>query len=307
MSLTFSSLFRELVTRLHPAPAISSMPSPDGESLLVLTPKDYEIQQIKGPTAPVPNHTLHDLRDFASYLHARADAEKTDVLVDARHAVADFGPHAEGAPRITCALVAHPIWAMWRQRLGTALSTEELFDFIRTVAETLPPPAEGQPSQAAVLLAGLSKFEIVSTGEYKTEIDGRGALTFQGKTEKTAVSGAVPTELRLRLPLFAEIFRPTELGALVEADYDLPILVKLKIRKKGDGKEAVWTLSAPTRPLVEAQALRDVVAYLRRLLGDGWLVSMGVANSTTTRLPLANRFWDTLPPAPPPEEPPPAA
>lgn len=289
--MNLSDLLQSIVHALHPAPTPTLVAAPDGLQRVALVPEGYTLERLAGPKGSRPSHIFHDVRDLCSYLKIRADPTTTDVLLRDGQIMADLDASTPHAGRVSCQLLSHPLWLLWARMLGQPLATEDLLEGLRAVRETLPPPKDGQPAQADVLISSLGSFSVISVGEYKTETDRLGNVSFRGATEKTSVTDTVPASVTVHAPLIAGIQR-LEDGRLVEAVYKIPVLLKLRI---GKDKAPSWTLSAPTLPLIKAEALADAVAYVRHLLGDGWLVGMGEAKRDEVSLPCPSAA-DELPP-----------
>lgn len=262
-----------LVNKFGAATAkLALVPSPDGKNALGLVRAGYQAIPYPGRTEPRPAHWFHDLGDFAAYLNRHAkDRPRCDILVAPTEARAVFDHDDPQSPHIGCRLRWHPDYEAWMGVLGKPLDIAALHDHVRAVMPTFTALEDGEVPVGEMLLGQLSKLEVIKGGALKVSVAANGLIEFAGAEDKTTVTGRFPDRFTVVLPVYESI-----LNRLNEPDtYTLEVLLSLKIVNGAP----VFTFRAPRHEVVELDALRGAVAYLRGLLDESFLVGVGEARS----------------------------
>lgn len=266
-----------LVSNLGDAsPAITAVPRPDGQGIVALVREGYKVQTLEGQRVNARVHAFEEIGSLADWLKRHATKESVEILVGEQCVVAALTPRDVNGDRVTCPLHPHPRWARWHALLAQPIGQRQLHRFVLSSLEdfeVVPVPGEVVGiSTGETLASQLAKFEALKTSEVKVELDERGFVRFAGMSEKTEVSGKLPPRFKVRVPLFLGVERVKDGQPASEAVYELEIHLRVIVEQ---GRPPAFELSCPNLEVVVRGARLDAVAWLRHLLGDGFLVGLG--------------------------------
>ncbi|MEL6348941.1 MAG: hypothetical protein AAFV53_37905 [Myxococcota bacterium] len=292
-----SNFFVALRDFLTPTPTIQQAENPNGISTTIMVPKGFSVTNEDGPESLKPSHVFRDLADFAKYINdrshrrpcrhhgltqAKVHRELVDVVVDVRQAVACFDAFDPLAPTVSCELPDHPDWAVWKAHFNKSLTVKQLHTLMRSIPDTLPALGEG-PTQAALLRSNLQVLNVKTESGFEQRMNGHGAITLSGQTNKRALEAKIPETLTAIVPIYDGVKVVNDGKILGLCSYELEILVSVELTDNGPR----FTLTAPRQPQVERQALADAVKHLRVLLGEDIYVGVGTFDVTSVQLPLS--------------------
>lgn len=242
--------------------------NPSGHGSVLVHRDNMDVHTLKGPTRSKRCHKFTDVSTFAAWLNRHADPALAEILVDADKIVAGLEPKTDEFDRITCHLTVHPAAARWKTFLEKPQVTQRelhrfllgsLGDFEDQVVDD-----ENIGSYGAILAANLAMLEVIKHDTLAANLDERGFYSFGGQSSKAEVSGKIPTKFEIVIPWFRGV-RDVEDDSPVEpalCAYTLEVLVSMDI----DGSRPLFTLEAPTLPLLLDGARDDAVTWLENLL-----------------------------------------
>ena len=262
---------------------------PDGleHSVFVREGDAFRRVALPGPKAQGAAHTFHDLRDFAEFVNRRAGdlelLEEVDVVFGSGRVRAGFDPDSLAAVVVDCRLRNHPMWEAWTRVFGRDLNQRELHEHLVAFGDAIVTANPDAPGPADELVSGLASLEIVRGGSFASHLGAGGYVKLQAQESKQDFTVNLPTRWFIRVPRYEGILVAPEGVAwadltdkdpadLQEASYEVGVMLRIDVG--GDGKPS-FRLSAPSLPLVEAEAERDVGAYLRFLLDERVYVGHG--------------------------------
>ena len=253
----------------EPIPQIKTVNA--GRHLVVAHHQDYTISRLPTAMRMKRLHEFHRLDDFAAWLRRHARESSAEILMNEMGASALLDAEDPDTDVISCKLPKHPNFAAWHAAVfGKVLTQKQFHALVRAQRETLADPT---------LLEQLAVFAVATEGKMQVELDVTGYTRFVGGDERKNVTGRIPPEIIVTVPVFEGITRALPPGDPPdEYAYDLELLVSLEI---GDGAP-LFTITCPRLPLVMTEALRDAVEFLGRKLGDGFLVGAGALRSAIT-------------------------
>lgn len=260
------SALQKLADVQPPTAAPVLIDNPDGKGAFVVVKNGYEVKQLGGAQKGQRRHTFHDLGSFARWLnrHAAGRDETVEIVASATAVTAGLDPIDPTADVVMCNLTTHPTAVDWCSIFGKPLDQKQLHAFLRGhVADFANADA------ATMLTTELRKLNIVINKDLSAELDERGFLQFQGNTGKAQVGGKIPGDFAIRIPLIMGVM--IDGSDTDEVTYPLDVLVTMDVNDHG----ASFTLSAPSLVGVKHQARLDAVAYLEKLLDDGFMVGLG--------------------------------
>lgn len=277
MSISLSSIIGALEALF--ARKIRAAPSPDRDGQLFLVRDGYSLEQRHGPRVGQRAHRFSDLRSLAGWLRKHADPELCEILVGG--AVVDAGLRpADGLTSeiVSADLTVHPRMLRWLDFVAATSESPctqaELREFAIAAREDF---VAGESSDGARIdmgeyLAGqLQRLAVIERGEVDVRIDDLGNVQFAGESTTRQVTGKLPASFAIRLPWYIDV---------EVADDDEPALVEytmdVHLRMQVVSGRPRFALSCPGLDVTQHKARLDAVAFLRRLLGDAWLVGMGV-------------------------------
>lgn len=276
---TYSDVLAWLQSASHP---LATVETPQG-GLLTISPDTYagtDYYPDKGRRL----HRFTAVDSFADWLNRHADPKKAEVLIGSDEISAGLDPSTPNADVVRCSLELHPRAERWRKVLGRPLSQKAFYRLIVTADDDLGEaidPAGKVVGRTSEFIAGeVSKLRVSKGAEYTAELDSRGNYKMRGGTDKTEVSGRLPSKLELTIPWFLGVSRFKTVPHV--AEYELTLHVD--IDTDTDPKNPTFSLSAPGLDLLVHEAHGDACAWLNHLLADGFLVGRGSFRAETTRL-----------------------
>jgi hypothetical protein len=254
-----------LIEAQEPTPELRLAPSPNGDGQVAVVREGYRLERLAGPRRVVRRHVFEDLRTFAAFVAHVAYPATTDILVDHSEIRARFFPASPTSDEITCRLLRHPTFAAWMDAIGRPLSQRDLLRLVRGQAKSLG-------EQAETLLAKLQQVSVVTSGDFRSEIDATGSPRLFGSTDKTTINVSLPPKFLVVTPIIAGVEAVGSADERSELTYVLEVFVNMD---PGAGKGVVFTLDCPGLELPLHAARRDAVAFLESLLDKDFLVGIG--------------------------------
>jgi hypothetical protein len=269
--------FQGLVSALGDAsPPTTLVGRPDGQGVIALVRDGYQVKTLEGQRVNARVHVFEEVASLADWLKRHADPKVVEVLVGEQRVVAALTPRDIHGDQVVCPLHLHPRWARWQKLLDQPVGQRLLHRFVLSSLEDFEVlPVEGSAvgiSAGETLASQLAKFEALKTSEVKVELDERGFVRFAGMSEKTEVSGKLPPRFKVRVPLFLGVEQLVDGKPAGEAFYELEIHLRVIVET---GRPPAFELSCPNLEVVVRGARIDAVAWLRHLLGEGFLVGLG--------------------------------
>jgi hypothetical protein len=271
---------RQLLEPAAPSPTLLEHPDCTGRRVVALR-DGYKLHDLAAPKEVRRKHRFTALRDFAAWLqrHAQPDVAEIGVGADRIHAIVR-GLELR-ADCVTCDLVYHPTYLAWTSHLGKPLDQRTFHHLVRSQRGSI-----GE-AQATELLGALMQLRVAENLE--CNLDEYGFTRFAGVSRNHEVQGRLSPTLVATTPVFTGVFGRVltlEEGAAakeVETAYELELLVSMVKGERG----LLFTLDCPGLDLVRHQAREDLVAYVRSLLGDEWLVGQGELATEEVERPIA--------------------
>ena len=272
-------LFMEVRALFQPATAdLKTKPNPNGHGDLAVVRAGYTVEKLPGLMRSRRSHTFDDLTSFAEWLNrhvADGDRQRCEILATETAVDADLAPADPYSDTARCALKAHPLFAAWQSILGKPLNQKQLHAFIRGAVSSFSTIED--VNQGDVIAAEVRKVQVSGNAELTTELDETGFYRVEVAGTRTAVASRIPPSFVINVPIFAGVQMLAKDGettaAVGEARYSLGVLLSMDVA--GEGKGILFHLACPELPVVLHQARLDAVAYLRSLLGEGFLVGLG--------------------------------
>lgn len=281
--MDITAMIRSFLDSLAPAvPEILSEPNPNGSGALVAVRSGYTVQAFPGKQTHQAVHTFHDLASFAAWLNREVTAEyqgDVDILAGETAVNAALNPGDPYGDQVQCLLKYHPMFEAWRGVFGKTMDQKQFHAFVRGNLDAFPAGASSGVSEGDILATELQKLGVARGDKFDTELDPRGFYHFSGSTGSVNYSGNIPPRFNIVVPIIqgvsADLADPLgtalALPGASEVRYQLDILLSMDVTDKG----AQFTLSCPALPIHLHRARLDAVAYLRRLLAEGFLVGLG--------------------------------
>lgn len=257
-----------LIEAQEPTPELRLAANPSGDGQVAVVREGYRVERLAGPRRVVRRHVFEDLRTFAAFVANAAHPATTDILVDHSEIRARFYPASPTSDEITCRLLRHPTFAAWVDAIGKPLSQRDLLRLVRGQAKSLG-------EQAETLLAKLQQVSVVTSGDFRSEIDATGSTRLFGSTDKTTINVSLPPKFLVVTPIIAGVEAvgiDGEQSGQSERTYVLEVFVSVD---PGAGKGVTFTLDCPGLELLLHAARRDAVAFLESLLDKDFLVGIG--------------------------------
>lgn len=245
-------------------------PHPRGHGQIALVRDGYQIQALDGEKRRRRTHTFADVRSLAEWLLKHADPKETEILVGTSNVQAGLEPGTRDGDVVSGLLTMHPRLARWAGIFGREISQKHLHSFIIAAVDDvgIATDKNGEAHRfGPILAAQLQKLQVMREENYDLQLDELGNVKFAGSNESTTVSGSLPGAFSIRVPWYLGV--EDENG--YEQRYGLDILLRMDSRER----PPEFTLSCPSLKVVEHEARLDAVAFLRRLLGEDWLVGIG--------------------------------
>lgn len=290
--MNIDNLFEQLHTVFGEA---RTYENPDGDGEILVIPPGHETVTLSGPQRRRRNHEFHDIESLCAWVrHQRVLAAPTQVetLVSTKLVDVHFDAGKIEADSALCALVAHPLWALWGDVLGRPMTQKTFHRLLivgRGAASTHPSTdGSGGINAADYIAQQVGVLKVVSTGELKSELGPGGMTIFQGKSEKQEVSGRIPPTIKLWTPFFRGVKVPysetpplnDEGPSISIAEHEPRYEIELFLEFDIIDNEPTFTLTAPGLPLVADEALGGVVTWVKHCLGPDYLVGRGRLHTT---------------------------
>lgn len=250
--------------------------------------RDYRVVWEKDPPTDRRRHFFASIIDFCEYLKRKADPEKTEIFVEEGEIVADFCNEIAHTDLIRCGLSVDARFAPWVPAItgATKLSQGGFLRLLRQSGAILLPDVRG------ALMATLGALKVTTGEAFEMHIDESGVTRFAGASRNQEFSGRIPPSVALLTPIFDGVKVPVVLETLRSeadeapaeaelelAEYTLECFIEMEV-KNG---QASFNLDCPEYDAQLLQARRDAANWVRHLLGEQWLVSMGTRRVDTVR------------------------
>ena len=260
-----------------PSAAPEFAPNPNGKGSTSLVREGYTPHTVPPRQTGRRAHVFEDIDSFAAWLRRHADPDDLEVLVAPSGAKAALTPFTPTGDIVSCPLALHPRWARWASLFDKQILQADLHRLVLSSPEDFLPVTDTTgamlaPSYGPLLAAELAKFNLSKLKEVNIELDERGIVTFSAVSEKTTLQGRLPRSFVVRVPMLLGINVEDEDVEWAEADYSVEVLLQVKATEAGP---PVFVLRCPQREVIERESRIDAVAWLRHLLGDGFLVGLG--------------------------------
>jgi hypothetical protein len=256
----------------------------------------YKVETAPQPEANRRTHIHHDLADFAAQIKRLGSPQDADIYVERLSllstkqagVVAILDPEDPDSDVLVYVPEHHARWAHWRDHLDKWM-TPAAFREVVLIGEldTAQVSVNGtrmKERQATSIAAKLRQVKIAANSEVEVELDDLGVIVARSGTDGTKVSAEIPATFDIELPVIQDI------------DTEVPITIR--VSGKVEGRGLYYALSAPGLSAHE-HAVRVVFRErLRKLLGEPWSVSLGVAARASYRVPFHPRsgleviVWD---------------
>lgn len=239
----------------------------------VLVREGYKVNRISNLTPPTKHghrrHVFTDVDGFCRWLTRHADPVRTDVLFDGHQIVACLDPQDPEGEQVVCKVLEHPVMLAWREVCGPKLVQSTLREHL-IAQRASTQRVEGLPTEEDVrvadqLAAALLKLEVARQKDLAVEVDERGVVLFQGRNERTTVSGKLPAEVQILVPVWAE---------LPHDQVELRVLLRLQV---DDQANVTFRLSMPEYKLTRYEAALSMREHIEQLL-PGFVVALGEAH-----------------------------
>lgn len=282
-----TEVFTNLKDLVAPAVvAIKGEANPDGKGGTILIVRNgYEAEAFHGPVVAYRDHTFDDVETFAAFLGDRYEGrpKAVDILVGEREITTSIDTGRQYRDRVRCVLQEHPQFTGWVELTERGpMSAEDIYRLIQGLRETIQPweGAEGKPVDAAdAICSALLQVNIVTGSECKIVMDKSGVQRVMGQAGEQTVNSQLPPMFTVEVPIYQGI--TGEEGADVEEVGELTYAIDLllQVRPGREGGAVFNLVVASNLETMRHQARRDVATFLRRKLGDDWLVGLGRAGS----------------------------
>lgn len=243
---------------------------PRGHGQVALVRDGYSLKELPGTKRGRRTHDFFDVASLAAWLKRHAGPKQTEILVGKDQVVAGLDPKADEGDLVTAQLLVHPRMKRWIKVFGAELGQVALHEFIFAASEDVGMATTADNKEIAygpILADNLRKLSMVKEEHLDTDYDELGYARFSGSSNNVKLTATIPPRFPVRVPFYLDV-RDAEGG---EIFYDFEVLLRVSTRNK----QPHFTLLCPSLDVIRHNARLDAVAYLRRLLGDGWLVGLG--------------------------------
>lgn len=268
-------LLTGITQTVRPTDAPRLVPHPDGQRGLVAVAEGYELKTLDGPTHTVPTHTFEDVASLAAWLK-RGGYEDADILVGGekvRVILLGGGDAEEGSA--TLPLIAHPALSRWLDATKKVLTQRDLYKLLSGAASDTDRIVDQEGKFVEHLGTSIAKsvlkFSAIKTGTVEVEQDASGVTTLLSVSEKTTIKGTLPPHWNIHVPVY--LGGPPTFRTL---------RVCLEVIPAKDGPPS-FALEIPELSVALLEARRELAAHLQSLLGEGFLVGLGITATETRK------------------------
>lgn len=277
---------KELAEVVKAATPLATAPidNPNGDGQVMVVRQGYEVQELEGERVNARAHVFDDLRSLADWMNRHAtdgegDAAKgkknVEILASDKQVCALLVPTDLGSDCVTCPLRFHPLFAAWDTIFEKPMTQKQFHKFIRSVPDSFT------NGMGETLAGSLLKLEAISGGKIELNLDELGYHKFQGGSSTMAVNGSLPPRFQILVPVIDGVSAPDQPEELKK--YVVDVFLEVDVKKDGDKMLPVFTVTAPTLPIVKHDARIDAVEWLTHLLADGFLVGLGTIATMEVR------------------------
>lgn len=266
----FLTTLSGLLTTDPPVEAPTWHTDPDGRGTSALVREGYRVEKRAGGDVAVVVHTFHDPESLCGWLNRYADPQEAQILVDDDAVTASADRVDADGFQLTMPLDYGLEAGAWFNAFSRSHDQRGMFRLIQAQQADFP------GNVGADMLGQLMTLDACRGGEVKSSLNAHGGYNLAVATDRRDVNAKLPPSFHVVIPIYdgVRLVEEGEAGTVAGelAVYSVEVFLRLEVSDRG---QIVMQLECPGWDKAVKDAQRDLVAYMRHLLEDGFLVGRG--------------------------------